>query len=364
MVKRKAIAAGAGRQSKRTKRSTTTTPRSFIWKPNDWVLKRCITHEVSLLVSRSDQKQLIIKKVLTDSNDGQRPAEILALSLLPDCNRIIKPLFYSPFEPDPDHGTALFRHYPLGDLAQWKEREFDGKNKEPVSESFIWRFFLQISQALAFIQNQIGPERDERRCMLHRDIKPKNILVVDNGTTYPSFKLHDFDCAKYYKRSKARLPTLCGTFQWQPPENPIINTTAAEIWALGACVHFLAIGSAPIQHLGQFAVARFHENNRHPNSAQDYSSPDRYYGARVPRQVTPINLSKQQQRRRGIGPDNHQYSDELNDWMTQCLRRTPSRRPTADRLIYGMSIVAKGMLKRMGGKPALVDLDIKFSAST
>jgi hypothetical protein len=37
-----------------------------------------------------------------------------------------------------------------------------------------------------------------------------------------------------------------------------------------------------------------------------------------------------------------------------------SKRPTTERLVYGMSIVAKGMLRKMGGEAALVDLDAKF----
>ncbi|KAJ4365811.1 hypothetical protein N0V83_008432 [Neocucurbitaria cava] len=360
MAKRKAAPAGAGRQSKRTKRTTTKSTQSFLWRPNDWVVRRFITDDVSVLVSRSDQKRFIIKKVAPNADDNSRPQEALVLSLLPECNRIVKPIFCSSLDPDPMHGTVLFQHYPLGDLTQWKKREFDEKNGKPVAESFIWRFFLQISQALAFLQNQIGPGRDERRCFLHRDIKPDNILVVDNGTTYPSFKLHDFDAAIEYKKSEARVPTRCGTFQWQPPENPVINTRAAEIWALGACVHFLAIGNAPHQHFGRWATALYNQNNQHPDSAQDYSHPAHYYSARVPRQVTPINLSKAQQQGMGVGPDNYQYSDELNNWMSQCLRRTPSRRPTAERLVNGMGIVAQGMLKRMGGKNASVDLDVKF----
>ncbi|KAF1843959.1 serine/threonine protein kinase-like protein [Cucurbitaria berberidis CBS 394.84] len=363
MVKRKAPATGTRHQSKRPKPST--TPQSFVWRPKDWDLKRGITHEVSLLVSRIDRKQLVVKKIMkikSNSDNDPRPIEIRALSLLPDCNRVVNTLFYSPSDPDPGRGTAFFAHYPLGDLAQWKERDFDSKNHKPIPESFIWRFFLQISQAQAFVQNLIGPNRDQRGCILHRDIKPKNILVVDNGTTYPSFKLHDFGCALMYRESKAQQEARCGTFHYQPPEIPIINTTAAETWALGACVHFLATGNAPIQNFGQYAVTRFNENHKHPDSARGYSSPDHYYSARVPRQVTPINLSREQQRLRGIGPDNHQYSDELNAWMTRCLSHSPNTRPTADRLVNSMSLVARGLLKRMGGKTALVDLDVKFSA--
>jgi serine/threonine protein kinase len=374
MPKRKATtAAGAGRRAKRTK------TEDFLWKPNTWKVKRFITAEVSLLASRTNAKTLLVRKLLDldpeDEDEDEQPPEIAALALLPDCNRVVKPILYSHADPDQEHGTALFHHYPLGDLQQWKKEQFDDKNWKPVPESFIWRCFLQISQALAFIQGQIGPGRDERGCMIHRDIKPTNILVVNNGTTYPSFKLHDFDCAMIYQRSMARQPSRCGTFQWQPPENPTqgINTRAADVWALGACIHFLATGKAPIEDSDAYAARRYRDNNnQHPASAQVYGHEHRYYKARVPRRAIPINLTKDQlhqrglglsteeKRAQGIGPEYHQYSDELNDWMMQCLSRTPSHRPTAERLVYGMSLVAMGMLKKIGGKSALLDMNATF----
>lgn len=364
MPKRKMTNPEPGRQIKRAKTSMTRS-QTFTWKPVDWKLKRAIANNVSVLVSRTDSKQLIVKKVLginRRSNGDPQPIEIRALSALPDCNRIVRHIFYSPSDPDFEHGTALFEYYPLGDLAEWKARDFDRKNHKPVPESFIWRFFVQMSQALAFIHNHIGPDHDQRACLLNRDVKPKNILVVDNGKTYPSFKLHDFDCAVEYRKSRANRASRCGTFQWQPPENPIINTIAAEIWALGACVHFLAVGHAPIQDQREYTVARFNEKNAHPRSADEYSSPTRYYGARVPRQAIPINISKEEQRKQGVGPANPLYSNELNEWMMQCLSWDPKKRPTTDQLICSMRLVAENMLRRMGGKPALADLDAKFGA--
>ncbi|KAF1839631.1 kinase-like protein [Decorospora gaudefroyi] len=360
MVKRKATGAGAGRRTKRTK---TTTAGAFLWKANDWKVKRAITQEVSLLVSGTNSKQFLVKKVLDiDEDDDAQPPEIRALARLPDCNRIVKPIAYSHADPDPEHGTALFEHYLLGDLQQWRQKLFVHKNRKPVPESFIWRCFLQINL---------------RGCMTHRDIKPKNILVAENGTTYPSFKLHDFDCAMTWEKSTARQPARCGTFQWQPPEGPRIgiNTKAAELWALGAFIYFLATGQPPIEDSDAYAAARLRDNNnQHPDSAREYGRYHRYYDAHVPRRFTPINLSSdelhqqglglstEEKRARGMGPEYHQYSDELNDWMAQCLSQTPSRRPTAERLVYGMSLAARGMLKKMGGKAALVDLEAKFGA--
>jgi serine/threonine protein kinase len=181
----------------------------------DWVTKRTFTENVSLPVRRTNAKQFIIKKELeldADDDNDAPPTEVRALALLPDCNRIVKPILYSHKYPDEGHGTAFFRNYPSGDLFQWK-RTFTTKNRKASPESFIWRVFLQISQAMAIIQGRLGPDRDMRGCMIHHDIKPTNILVVENGSTYPSFKLHDFDVAMMWQKSKAWQPDRVGTFQ-------------------------------------------------------------------------------------------------------------------------------------------------------
>jgi len=376
MTKRKATAmAGAGHRAKHIKMT-----EAFLWMPNAWNVKQAITEKVTLMSSRTDAKMLVVRKVVNIGRRAQ-PLEISIIAPLPDCNRVVRPIFYSHADPDPHHGTAIFQHYPMGDLMHWKGQQFDMKNRKPVPESFVWRFFLQISQALAFIQGGIGPDCDSRGCIIHCDVKPMNILVVDNGTTYPSFKLHDFDCATVYKDSKANRVSRCGTFQWQPPENTTegINTEAADIWALGACVHFLATGKAPVttEDSSAFAAAQYHANNdQHPASVQEYRSLDYYYDARAPRRIIPINLDKngvdergiglstEEKRTQGIGPEYHQYSDELNDWMMQCLSFLPSERPTTKRLRHIMGAQAMEILRRMGGKSALVDMEAKFGAGT
>ncbi|KAF2630177.1 kinase-like protein [Macroventuria anomochaeta] len=217
-------------KAKRQKRA----PAPFAFYPKQWTTVRTFDNKVSLLRLQRGGPQLIVKKVLRiepNSANDPKPFEMRALALLPSCNRIVHALTCVASE-DPDFGIALFKYYPLGDLAVWKDCEFDRKNFKPVPESCIWRFFLQMAQALAFIQGEIGPGTVERHLILHRDIKPKNVLVVDIGTTYPSFKLHDFGCATVWRESKQHQLSHCGTYDWQPPENPQINTTAAEVWAL------------------------------------------------------------------------------------------------------------------------------------
>ncbi|KAF1956740.1 serine/threonine protein kinase-like protein [Byssothecium circinans] len=371
MVKHVASSDPQGHPAPQTKRAKTTASHpASRWNSRDWKKKKDLNNYVALMESKLNAKDLVVKKVIRiSSRDGPKriPFEIRVLKSLPDCNRLAKHIFYEPSSPDYDHGTAIFPHFPLGDVVDWRKNNFVNKREKPVPEAYIWRMFVQIAQAIAFIQNEIGPRRDTRTPLIHRDIKPRNILVAENGSTYPSFKLIDFGLATKYSLGKARRPSRCGTFEWQPPENPFINRKAADVWALGACVHYVALGKAPLGDVDQYTNERIGMDGLHPRSAQEYSTPRRYYAANVPREVTPIDLSERQQQRRGMVSDkdgelqyNHQYGTELSKWMRQCLRTTPSARPTVEKLVNNMVPEAYTRLKVFGGQTALIDMEVKF----
>ena len=82
-LKRKAFSDGAGRRTKRTK---TTTTKVFVWKLIDWTTKHAITGNVSLLVSSTNAKQFVVKKLLeidADDDDDAQPPEVRALACCP-----------------------------------------------------------------------------------------------------------------------------------------------------------------------------------------------------------------------------------------------------------------------------------------
>ncbi|KAF2714152.1 kinase-like protein [Pleomassaria siparia CBS 279.74] len=373
---RRASAATPTTPSNHSTRSSTVRAKKkpgFFWKPNDWLTRRRINSKVSILSNRTSRGVFVVKKTIEKRRVENRflevPVEVRIMQLLPKSNRLVQLLLFVNEYPDPGFGTAFFEHYPLGDLTDWKKATFDEKNCKAVPEPYIWRFFVQMSQALAFIHNEKGPNQDSRQILIHRDIKPRNFIVVSSNTTYPSFLLHDFDCATNFSEEKGRTAARCGTFEWQPPENPLINTTAADVWSLGACVHFLAIGASPIQDISEYAsVAIAQLGGRLPQAVQDYSDPSRYYAARAPRIITSINLTPAEQKARGLAPYdkrfraayNHVYSDELNHWMMQALQPTPIRRLSATRLCQGMTPDAERILKKMAGSNGLVDLDCVF----
>ena len=348
--------------AKRSKREKQSDP--FDFRPKDWVVHSRFDKRVILLRTIKTRRgpPFVVQKTVEIVPDGT-PHEMRILDLVPRCNRVVHPLAFAPSE-DPSRGVLLFDYYPLGDLAIWKSREFDRKNLKPVPESYIWRFFLQITQALAFLFNHLGPRQEERGALLHRDIKPKNILVVGNGSsTYPSFKLHDFECACWYQQERGTKKSYVGTFEWQAPENPLINTEDAEIWALGACVHFLATGERPIEDTVANRAIQMRKGVRSPDLVEPYSSEGRYCAATVPRRVIPINLNGADQAHMGLterGIILRQYSDHLNEWMTRCLQQLPDKRPDIRELLDDMGSIALDMLRHIGGTAALADMEATF----
>jgi hypothetical protein len=122
---------------------------SFVWKPKEWKKRRLI-HEDITLMHKADAAQLfIVKKVLrhTKRSAGMvKNFEIRALSALPNCNRIVPMLGYVENDPEVGKGTIFYDYYPLGDLYNWKCENFDAKNFKTIPESYIWRFFIQVSR--------------------------------------------------------------------------------------------------------------------------------------------------------------------------------------------------------------------------
>ncbi|GCE18189.1 protein kinase domain-containing protein [Dictyobacter kobayashii] len=106
----------------------------------------------------------------------------------------------------------------------------------------------------------LGLGAAHRRSIVHRDVKPQNILVGRDG----SIKLTDFGIASVYKDINAeRLTTTgmtLGTVQYYAPEQAQgeIVSPAADVYALGIVMYEMLTGRTPFDGDTPVAVAMQH----------------------------------------------------------------------------------------------------------
>ncbi|KAL1605147.1 hypothetical protein SLS60_004690 [Paraconiothyrium brasiliense] len=351
----------------------------FVWNKEEWAVLKFYKQSVMKMIAKDLEKspfEYIFKKVEAAEvgSAGQHPPwEVQCLHRVRHCNRIVKPFqaSYNEIDEFGDHTyNLIFKDYELGDLSVWRRNKFEDPIKT-VPEAHLWRCLVHMTQALAVIHQQEGSTHKHRGTLIHGDIKPQNILVANNGSAYPSFKLHDFGLARVvFGREDRRGPNFSGTFNWQPPETPYINTTYADIWAVGALIHYLAFDEDLVRPMQPNWVDDLDEEDKHKvQEFQDrYSSDRQLYQALSRRIVSPINLGEVSRIAKldevSLDEDEElytpKYSDRLNYWMMECLKFDPAERVTVKCLMEEMIPEARAALLDLGGEKALTDFELVF----
>lgn len=126
------------------------------------------------------------------------------------------------------------------------------------------RGMLAVDQAISIAHDvALGLGAAHRKGMVHRDVKPQNVLVGRDR----SIKLTDFGIASLYKDINAeRLTTTgmtLGTVQYYAPEQAQgeVVTPAADIYALGIVMYEMLTGRTPFDGDTPTAVAMQHIQN-------------------------------------------------------------------------------------------------------
>ncbi|CDW76156.1 serine threonine protein kinase [Stylonychia lemnae] len=120
-----------------------------------------------------------------------------------------------------------------GDLSQLIERH--KSEKQPINEEVIWNICKQVAIGLQYLH---------QKKIIHRDIKPQNILI----TTYNQYKIADMGISRNLNSNNSQLHTSkIGTPLYQAPE--LIRKQPydykIDMWALGCLLHYLAAQEHP-----------------------------------------------------------------------------------------------------------------------
>jgi len=135
--------------------------------------------------------------------------------------------------------------------------DYISKNSGKLCIDIATHIILQILDGLNYAHNLCIPsqlengETVEVTGIVHRDIKPGNILLIDNKK-FPTCKISDFGLAKAFETAGLSGYTRTGSKSGTPefmPRQQIINFKGAkpsvDIWAAAASYYFMLTGMYP-----------------------------------------------------------------------------------------------------------------------
>ncbi|OQR97542.1 hypothetical protein ACHHYP_10748 [Achlya hypogyna] len=131
-----------------------------------------------------------------------------------------------------DHITIVMEHCSGEDLGKYIAR------KSKLGETSARTIFQQITDAISYLH---------RKHIIHRDIKPQNILVHDTGGSI-SVKLVDFGLGARDTKTSSKLTAFCGTPAFMAPEiiaQDDYEGKPVDAWSLGILLYLMVTGTIP-----------------------------------------------------------------------------------------------------------------------
>ena len=178
--------------------------------------------EIYLLTSRTTEEQSIVRRL----PPGQGEANQAEYNLLSGLDHPRIPKAIELFEED---GFSYFiRSYiPGASLYQWTAARGVAAEREAV------HIIVQLCDILNYLHTQ-------RPAIIHRDIKPQNIILDPDGIPY----LIDFDISRKFDPLAVKDTMFMGTSATAPPEQYGYGQTDArsDIYSLGILLIFLCTG--------------------------------------------------------------------------------------------------------------------------
>ncbi len=207
---------------------------------NEYEIKACLKRsrekQVYLAVSKVNWKKYIIKAV--DQECPERLEEEYGLSQALSHSGIVKARTFI-------EGTGfnyLIREYLEGNTVT-ERVEMTREGRLPREE--VLRITAEVCDILRYLHSQTPP-------IIHRDIKPDNIIVTEQG----GCKLIDFGISRrLHKDNKSDTVVMGSQFSAPPEQYGFAQTDErSDIYALGMLIYYMITGGMDIRDLESYSV--------------------------------------------------------------------------------------------------------------
>jgi serine/threonine-protein kinase len=145
-------------------------------------------------------------------------------------------------------------HYIVMELVEGRDLKDIIRERAPLEVSEAFSIARQVASALDFAH---------KRGLVHRDIKPQNIMVTDAGVA----KVTDFGIARSLSASQlTRTGMVIGTAHYFAPEQAqgMPAAPASDIYSLGIVLYEMVTGHLPFDADSPIAVAMQHLHSEPP----------------------------------------------------------------------------------------------------
>ncbi|SOV09870.1 Serine/threonine-protein kinase ATG1 [Ustilago sp. UG-2017a] len=229
-----------------------------------------------------------------------------------------------------------------GDLSQYIKERFDiyqragmpeqslTRTQEPkyphpldggLNETIVRSILTQLAAALEFMRG---------RDIVHRDIKPQNLLLqppdvaflaLGNPREIPQMKVADFGFARHLSVNTL-AETLCGSPLYMAPEILRFEKydAKADLWSVGAVLFEMTVGKPPFKAANHIELLKRIERGE-----------DRI---KFPDERSAGSLAREAARRQELGgrplPPPHPVSEDVKTLIRQLLRQRPVSRMSFD----------------------------------
>lgn len=122
-------------------------------------------------------------------------------------------------------------------------------NKRPLKEKYALKYLRQIADGMEYLLNNK---------IVHRDMKPQNILMTQTGT----IKITDFGFARYFDNDLL-IQTICGSPLYMAPEimKEKKYNYKSDLWSIGIIFYQMLMGEVPYKVKNIYELIRKIEND-------------------------------------------------------------------------------------------------------